>query len=72
MTEKDEIEAILEVFTTKGWQLILTDMQGLYDQINSIQGCDTHDEFLKRKGEIERLGWFLNLEAWYRFTQEDA
>ena len=69
MTEIEEVDAILDVFTTDGWKLILADMKVMLEQIDTVSGIDT-DQFLKRQGEVERLGWFINLEDWYKFTRE--
>lgn len=72
MTEQEEMEAILDVFTTPGWKLILRDMQELCQNIDTVQGIDTNNQFWKRQGEVDRLGWFIHLEDWYRFMQENT
>ena len=70
MTEKEQFEAILDVFTTEGWKLILEDISKRYDGINTIDDIMTVEELYKRKGEQESLRWFLSLKEWYQYSQE--
>ncbi len=70
MTEQEEVEAILDVFTTEGWRLIVEDIKKHYDAINRIDCTADEDEFLKRRGELEKLGWFMNLPEWYKQVQD--
>ena len=70
MTEKEQFEAILDVFTTDGWKLILEDINKRYDAINKIDDVSTVEELHRRKGEQETLRWFLSLKEWYQYAQE--
>ena len=70
MTEKEEFEAILDVFTTDGWKLILEDISKRYDSINNIDDVSTVEELYRRKGEQESLRWFMSLKEWYQYAQE--
>ena len=70
MTEKEQFEAILDVFTTDGWKLILEDISKRYDAINNVDDVNTVEELYRRKGEQESLRWFLSLKEWYQYSQE--
>ena len=70
MTEKEQFEAILDVFTSDGWKLILEDIKKRYDAIDNIDDIMTVEELYKRKGEQESLRWFLSLKEWYQYSQE--
>ena len=70
MTEKEQFEAILDVFTMPGWELILEDINKRDDAINNIDDVFTVEQLYKRKGEQETLRWFKTLKEWYQYSQE--
>jgi hypothetical protein len=47
---------------TAGWAQFIEDVQALYDSYDKINSVATHDEFLKRKGQIDILQWVLSLK----------
>lgn len=69
MTEQEEYEAILDVFASDGWKLIQKDMQDTLQAVESINGINSVEELFKRKGEAERLRWFIDLEAYYEYAK---
>lgn len=71
MTSKEELEAILDTFTSKGWKLILQHIVEYRDSRDDIRGCDGTEDFLRRIGELESLDWFINLETWYSYMEEE-
>lgn len=70
MTEQEELEEILNVFTSIGWKLIIKDMIDLRNQLEKVDRVNTIEELHKAKGELERLNWFINLKEWYQFSAE--
>ena len=71
MTEIEEIDSILNVFTTDGWKLIVEDISKTYDAINKIDGIIDEKELYQRQGQISQLKWFMNLEDWYRSARDN-
>jgi len=71
LTEIEEIDSILNVFTTDGWKLIVEDISKTYDAINKIDGIIDEKELYQRQGQISQLKWFMNLEDWYRSARDN-
>ena len=71
MTEIEEIDSILNVFTTDGWKLIVDDISKTYDSINKIDGIIDEKELYQRQGQISQLKWFMNLQDWYRSARDN-
>lgn len=70
MRTQRQYEAILDVFTTEGWKLILEDIEEFRDLISDISDIQSSEELFKRKGELERLNWFSSLREWYEYSKE--
>jgi len=66
MTEKEELEAILDVFTTPGWKLIIKDIKEHYDAINEINGIENDKQLFTLQGELLKLNWFMNMQEYYQ------
>lgn len=47
---------------TIGWKEFIEDVQSLFDTYNQINSVDSHDDFLKRKGQLDILQWILTLK----------
>ena len=71
MTEIEEIDSILNVFTTDGWKLIVEDISKTYDAINKIDGIIDEKELYQRQGQISQLKWMMNLQDWYRSARDN-
>lgn len=71
MTEKEEIDAILDVFTTDGWKLIVKDIENHYDAINKAYGINSEKELNTIQGELLKLNWFLNFPEWYTAIRDN-
>lgn len=70
MTEAEQFEEILNTMTSIGWKLIVQDIKELLKAVERIDDIQTVEELYKRKGEAERLRWFINLKEWYQFSEE--
>lgn len=70
MTQKEEFEEILDVFTTKGWGYILEDIIKRKKAIDNVYDVESERELYRRKGEIETLDWLLSLKEWYQYSYE--
>lgn len=73
MTETEELEAILDTCNTKGWELILDDLQEVVDGLNNIAALSDEKALFKAKGKLEALTIILNYEeATRRLLDEDS
>ena len=71
MTEIEEIDEILKVFTSDGWKYIIDDINKTYDAINKIDGIIDEKQLYQRQGEIQQLKWFMNMQDWYRNARDN-
>lgn len=55
--EKEELEALENMFLTEGWKIFTKDVQGLLDTAlnNPDLECTTNDEWQYRRGSIKEL-----------------
>ena len=64
-----------EMMATTGWKEFVEDTQNLFDAYNQLNAIDTHDDLMKRKGQLDILQWILSLkevsEQSYKQLQED-
>ena len=70
MTQKEEFDQILDIFTNPGWKYILEDIIERKKAIDNCYDVNTVEELYKRKGELDTLNWFLSLKEWYQYSQE--
>lgn len=66
---KEQLEAILDVFTTEGWKIIQHDMRLYKKQMDTLDGIDSLEELMSRQGELKSLDWFINLKEWYQAAE---
>lgn len=66
---KEQLEAILDVFTTEGWRIIQHDLRLYKKQMDTIEHVQTTEELWKLKGELKSLDWFINLKEWYQAAE---
>lgn len=66
---KEQLDAVMDVFTTEGWKIIQHDMRLYRKQMNTTDGLNTEPELWKRKGELLTLDWFINLLEWYQAAE---
>jgi len=71
LTEIEEIDEILKVFTSDGWKYIVDDINKTYDAINKIDGIIDEKQLYQRQGEIQQLKWFMNMQDWYRNARDN-
>lgn len=69
---KDELDKVLDVFTTDGWKIIVKDIEEHYDAINKIYGVETEKQLWTLQGELLKLNWFINMREWYEASEIDA
>ena len=66
---KEQIEQIMDVFTTPGWKIIQQDMKLYKKQMDTTEYVQTESELWKLKGELKSLDWFINLKDWYQAAE---
>ena len=66
---KEQLEAILDVFTTEGWRIIQHDMRLYKKQMDTLEGISTLEGLALRKGELKTLEWFISLKDWYQAAE---
>lgn len=66
MTEKEEINAIIDLFTTEGMKFMLDDISKHYDGINNIDSVSTTEDLHFIKGQRHSLRWILGMKEWYQ------
>ena len=66
---KEQLDAILDVFTSEGWKIIQYDMELYLKQMNHTNDLQTLEQLHYRKGELKSLEWFINLKKWYQAAE---
>ena len=66
---RDQLDQILDVFTSPGWKLIQHDMRLYQKQMDSVLNIQEERELWKLKGELSCLEWFINLKEWYQAAE---
>jgi hypothetical protein len=60
-----------ELFRQEGWLNLLTELRLNSENINSIEHTKDEKELYFRKGQLNIIGFLLNLESTTRVGQED-
>ena len=66
---KEQLDAIMDVFTTPGWKIIQHDMRLYFKQMDSVKNLETEKALFERRGELKSLEWFINLNEWYQAAE---
>lgn len=66
MTEKQEIEAILDLFTSEGYKFMLEDIRKHYDAISNIDNVESEKALYLLQGQRHSLKWIMNMRDWYQ------
>ena len=66
---QEQLDAILDVFTTEGWKIIQHDMKIYQKQLDSVRNLESVEDLYKLKGELSSLEWFINLKEWYQAAE---
>ena len=66
---EEQLNSIMDVFTTEGWRLIQHDMKLYKKQMDTTENVQTESELWKLKGELKGLDWFINLKEWYQAAE---
>ena len=72
LKSKEELESVLDVFTTTGWKLILRDIDEIYNAVNRIDWCHSQEDFNRKMGALEQMRIFQRLEDTYQRELENA
>ena len=68
-------EARFDMMSSKGWKDLITDIEGVIDERNSLMATKSFDELNFRKGQLDVLHWIRTLkqlseEAWEQLNNE--
>jgi len=66
---REQLDAVLDVFTTPGWKIIHHDMKLYRKQMDSTDNVQTKEELYLLKGELKSLDWFIHLLDWYQAAE---
>lgn len=65
MSDENEkyIDAMYELFRTKGWKLLMEDLSKNTVNINSVEATKDNDDLMFRKGQLNIIAFFTSLET---------
>lgn len=61
-----------ELFSNKGWKLLLEDLMQNASVINSVEACKNAEDLQFRKGQLSIIANMINLEAQIKAAEEQA
>ena len=61
-TEK-YVEAMYEMFRTKGWKILLEDLSNSREECNSVEATKDNDDLQFRKGQLNIIAFIASLET---------
>mgnify|MGYP003645096550 CR=1 FL=1 len=61
-----------ELFRQEGWQNLIEEMKLNLPNINSIENAKDEKDLYFRKGQLNMIGFLLNLEETTRIGQEES
>jgi hypothetical protein len=61
-TEK-YVEAMYEMFRTKGWKELLEDLSKSKEECNSVEATKDNDDLQFRKGQLDIIAFVTSLET---------
>jgi hypothetical protein len=77
--DRDHYEALLEMFTTPGWDIYINIQQDAYDRLEKLArvDCPTNEAWQFRRGELDKLWKTINFDTLIKndydsLEQEDA
>jgi len=59
------------MMSSRGWKDLMEDLQKMYDEYNSVQNCETTEEFHFAKGQVDILKYMLGLKDMSEKVYED-
>lgn len=59
------------MMSSKGWKDLMEDLQKMYYEYNSVQNCETTEEFHFAKGQVDILKYMLGLKDMSEKVYED-
>jgi hypothetical protein len=65
----EQLDAILDVFTSEGWKIIQHDMRLYRKQMDSTDSISTESQLSYLRGELHMLDWFIDLKSWYQAAE---
>ena len=66
---EEQLNAIMDVFTTEWWRLIQHDMNLYRKQMDTTTYIDSPQDLYTLKSELKKLDWFINLKEWYQAAE---
>ena len=65
MDKEDEkyVDAMFEMFRTKGWKILLEDLSEDYNRCNSVRVTKDNEDLWFRKGQLDILTFVTSLET---------
>ena len=65
MDKEDEkyVDAMFEMFRTKGWQMLMEDLSNDYNLYNSVKVTKDNEDLWFRKGQLDVLSKVTSLET---------
>jgi hypothetical protein len=61
-----------ELFRTSGWKALVEDLKLSIPNLNSVEAAKDEKDLYFRKGQLNIIGTFLNLEETTRIGQEES
>jgi len=56
-------EALVDMFSTDGWKVLMDELSNNALQINSVEAAKDNDDLHFRKGQLNILAFMLNMES---------
>lgn len=65
MSDENEeyVDAMYELFRTKGWKMLMEDLSKNTANINSVEATKDNEDLMFRKGQLNILAFFNSLET---------
>jgi hypothetical protein len=61
--EEKYVDAMFEMFRTKGWQMLMEDLSNDHNLYNSVEATIGNENLWFRKGQLDALSKVTSLEA---------
>tara|TARA_B110000438_G_C15718233_1_gene608528 strand:- start:834 stop:1064 length:231 start_codon:yes stop_codon:yes gene_type:complete len=60
---EEYVDAMYELFRTKGWKMLMEDLSKNTANINSVEATKDNEDLMFRKGQLNILAFFNSLET---------
>jgi hypothetical protein len=62
-SDEDYKEAVSDMMATDGWQLFLSELFAMSENMNNIQDIDAMEKLHYVRGQLDMIGFVLNYES---------